>query len=130
VPPEKEKAASLFSASEPAPGTSEPGRPGRRSPLPRSREGKRSVTLYIDDATLFALKKIALEERKSLQELMLEGVTNDGESHLYAVMPALTVPERRGVGQDIGPPTREEISGDAVPAIMPTTNRITPTISM
>lgn len=43
--------------------------------MPRAKEGKKSVSLYLDEDTYKAVKKLAIDEGKSSMDLLAEIVT-------------------------------------------------------
>jgi hypothetical protein len=45
---------------------------GRKAPLPPSRQGKKQVAFFVDRETKLQLDRLALEEDRNLQGLMLE----------------------------------------------------------
>ena len=62
-------------SSQTAPDMTSEGRGrGRQYPVSATREGKRAATCYLNDEALHQLKMIALNERTTVQALLLEGI--------------------------------------------------------
>ncbi|WP_425305425.1 ribbon-helix-helix domain-containing protein [Chthonobacter albigriseus] len=78
------KRASLFkdaasSKTAPATGPAEESTPvrseqSRAYPVATTRQGKRAVTCYVDPAAWKQLKAISLDEERTVQDLLVEGV--------------------------------------------------------
>ena len=48
--------------------------PARKYPVAKTREGKRVATVYLEPEALRQLKRIAFDEERTVQDLLLEGV--------------------------------------------------------
>ena len=76
------KRASLFSRpvavadpAEAVPATpTVPEAAPRKYPVAKTREGKRVATVYLEPEALRQLKRIAFDEERTVQDLLLEGV--------------------------------------------------------
>lgn len=76
------KRASLFSrpvaVPDPAPAAppppAVPPEAARKYPVAKTREGKRVATVYLEPEALRQLKRVAFDEERTVQDLLLEGV--------------------------------------------------------
>lgn len=53
-------------------------------PKPKTRQGKRGLVLYVDPKVTVALRKLALDEGKSVQQLGMDALTLLFEQHSVA----------------------------------------------
>lgn len=68
------EAPDVPSAPAAAPAGNQAERKERQYPVAKTREGKRVVTTYVSPEALKQLKGIAIDEEKTVQELLTEGV--------------------------------------------------------